>query len=182
MLITEGLGSTSMPMNSPNGCRQSLCLQGELQLPPASWGDSSVLAGLSDPGSFQIIASALHPRKCEILPVSFMDGVSISLNPLKVLKICHPDLQSQTFWRHVLLLQDRHAAEPHRGFRHLTPWGQPLQLKLFSSLWVVYLGVCLTSLYHTSAPHSLFVVLSLYLWLLEIFSGRFWSFSSMVVL
>ena len=107
MLITEGLGSTSMPMNSPNGCRQSLCLQGELQLPPASWGDSSVLAGLSDPGSFQIIASALGPNVCEILWVSFKHEVPISHSPLGLLKVSPTGLKSQRSWGLLFLVQDR---------------------------------------------------------------------------
>ena len=33
---------------------------------------------MSDSGSFQIIASSLGPRACEILCVSFKSGVSIS--------------------------------------------------------------------------------------------------------
>ena len=45
-----------------NGCHQCLCPQSELQLPPASLGDSPRLAGGSDPASFQITASALDPE------------------------------------------------------------------------------------------------------------------------
>lgn len=44
-------------------------------LPPRG---SPGLAGMSDSGSFQIIASSLGPRACEILYVSFKSGVSIS--------------------------------------------------------------------------------------------------------
>ena len=71
MFITEKLGCTSIHMNSSNGCRQSLCLQGDPELPPASCNDSSVSAGMSDPGSFQITAYALHPRESEILSVLY---------------------------------------------------------------------------------------------------------------
>ena len=42
-----------------NGCHQCLCLPGECQLPPASPGDSPRLTSGSDPGLFQIPASAL---------------------------------------------------------------------------------------------------------------------------
>ena len=65
-----------------NGCRQSLCPQGELKLTPASPGDSPRSAGRFDPGSYQITASALGPRVCEILCVAFRSGVSISPSPL----------------------------------------------------------------------------------------------------
>ena len=49
-----------------NGCCQCLCLWGELQLPPASLGDSPGSAGRSDPGSYQMTASSLGPGACEI--------------------------------------------------------------------------------------------------------------------
>ena len=49
-----------------NGCHQCLCLKEEHQLPPASLKGSPRSAGRSDPGSFQITASALGPRAFEI--------------------------------------------------------------------------------------------------------------------
>ena len=64
------LASTHVPMvgHTPhNGCCQCLCPQGELQLPPASPKGSPRSAGRSDPGSFQMTASALVARACEIL-------------------------------------------------------------------------------------------------------------------
>ena len=50
-----------------DGCQQHLCPQDETQLPPASLGGSPRSAGGFDPGSFQISASALGPRACELL-------------------------------------------------------------------------------------------------------------------
>ena len=66
---------------SQNRCCQCLCPQGELQLPPASPGDSPGSAGGADPGSFQITASALDLRAREILCAPFKSGVSISHSP-----------------------------------------------------------------------------------------------------
>ena len=57
-----------------NGCHQSICPQGELQLPPPSLRGSPGLAGRSDPGLFQI-TSILGPRACEILCAPFKSGV-----------------------------------------------------------------------------------------------------------
>ena len=62
--------------SSPNSCCQCLCPQGELQLPPASLRGSPRSAGGSNPGSFQITASVLGPRACEILCVPFKSEVS----------------------------------------------------------------------------------------------------------
>ena len=53
--------------HSSQGLLQCLGPQGELQLPPASSKGSSRSAGRSDPGSFQMTASALVTRACEIL-------------------------------------------------------------------------------------------------------------------
>ena len=78
------LTSTSVPtieLAARNGCHQRLCPQGELQLPPASPRDSPRSAGRSDPGSFQITASALGPGACEILRASFKAEVCTSLSP-----------------------------------------------------------------------------------------------------
>ena len=51
--------------------------QGESQLSPASLGGSPRSAGGFDPGSFQMTTSALGPRVCESLDVSFKRGVSL---------------------------------------------------------------------------------------------------------
>ena len=102
-----------------NGCRQCLFPQGDLQLSPASPGDSPRSAGRSDPGSFQITASSLGPRACEILYVPFKSLVSISHNPLGLLKASPADQQSQTFWGLVFLVQDPQARELDVGLRPL---------------------------------------------------------------
>ena len=50
-----------------NGLHECLCLQGELQLLPASLGGSPISASGSDSGSFQVTASALGLGVCDIL-------------------------------------------------------------------------------------------------------------------
>ena len=89
-------------------------------------GDSLGSAGRSDPGSFQIPASALGPGAREILCAPFTSGLSVSHSPLVVLKVGPTDPQ---------------------GF--LTPWGEPVWL-FFSHLWVTYGGMCLD--YTASLP------------------------------
>lgn len=71
---------------------------GELQLPPASLENSLRSAGRSDPGSFQITASALAPSVCEILCESFKSRVFISPSPVRFLKVSLTGIHSQTFW------------------------------------------------------------------------------------
>ena len=70
---------------------QCLHSQHELQLLP----DSPRSAGGSDPGSSQIIVSALGCRVCEILCMPFKSEVSISLSPLGLPKVSPTGLQSQ---------------------------------------------------------------------------------------
>lgn len=60
-----------------NGFCQSLCPQGDLQLPPAFLGDCLRSTGWSDPGSYQMTASAWGPGMCEILCAAFNIEVSI---------------------------------------------------------------------------------------------------------
>ena len=79
------LASTSVHVEGrapQKGCCPCLCPQGELQLPPASLGDSPRSAARSDPGYFQITAFALGPRACEILCVPYKSAISISQSPL----------------------------------------------------------------------------------------------------
>ena len=92
-----------------NGCCWHLCPQGELQLPPASLGGSPGLAGGSDPGSFQISASALGLRVCEILCAPFKSGVPIPHSPLGLLNVSPAGLQGQMFWGLIFPLQDPRA-------------------------------------------------------------------------
>ena len=70
-----------------NGFCQCLRLQGELQLLPASLGDSLRSECRSDPGSFQMTASALGPNACEVLCEPVKSGVSISHRPLALLNV-----------------------------------------------------------------------------------------------
>ena len=49
--------------------------------------DSPRSTGRSEPGSFQMTASALDPRVCEIVCVPFENGVSISHSLLDLLKL-----------------------------------------------------------------------------------------------
>ena len=77
----------------PSGCAH-VCAQDELQLPPASPGDSPRSAGGSDPGSLEITASALGRGACETLHVCCK---SESLCPTALLKLSPVGFQSQTF-------------------------------------------------------------------------------------
>ena len=111
-----------------NGFHQCLCPQGELKLPLASPGDSPKSAGCSDPGSFQIIASALCPGVCEILCAPFKNRVSIFHSTLALSRVSPAGLQSQMFWGLIFLVQDPQTGEPNVGFRPFAPWRGPLQL------------------------------------------------------
>lgn len=75
-----------------NGCYQNLCPQ-VTQLPPLSLGDSPRSAGGSDPGSFQITASALAPWVCEICVHPLRKETFISYSPLSVLNVSPTGLQ-----------------------------------------------------------------------------------------
>ena len=140
------------------------------QFPPASLGGSPKLAGGSDPCSFQFIASVLGPRVCEILCAPFKSGVFISYSPLVHLKESTAGLQSRKFWGLVFLMR-----KPNVGFRSLAPWGESLQLKLFSCLWVAHLGVRVLTIlhFHLSFPScgSFFIFLvveDLFCWILVV--------------
>ena len=117
-------GSTS----SSNFCHQHVCPQGELQLSPASPGVSPRSANGSDPGSFQITASALGLRSCEILCVPYKNRIFVSYRPPDLLYVSPASLQGQTFWGCFFLVQDPRAGEPNVGFRSFDPWLEPLQL------------------------------------------------------
>lgn len=74
-------------------------------------------AGRSDLGFYQITASALDPRVCEILYEPFKSKVSIA--PALLAPESKP-LQSQCPW----------AVEHELGIRQLTPLGEPLVIIL----------------------------------------------------
>ena len=98
-----------------NGCNQCLCPQGELQLPPASPGDSPGSACGSDPGSFQMTASALGLGACEILCVPFKSGVSVSHSLLALPEVSPSGLKRKVFWELVFLEQDPQLGSPVWG-------------------------------------------------------------------
>ena len=64
-------------------------------------------------------ASALGPRGYEILCVPFKSGVSVSPNPLWLLKLIPEGLQSQAFQALVFPGQDPWAGESSLGLRLL---------------------------------------------------------------
>ena len=108
------LASTSVHViewGPPNGSHQCLCPQGELQLLSDSLGDCPRLAGRSDPGSFQITASALGHRACETLCVPFKSWVSISYSPVGLPKVNPTGFQSQMLWGFTCLVQDSWAGQ-----------------------------------------------------------------------
>ena len=100
--------------------------QGESQLLSASAGGSPRSASESDQGSFQITASALGIRVCEILYEPFKS--SISFSPPVLLYTSPTGFQRQTVWGFIFLMQDLQARKPDVGLRLFTPWGEPLQL------------------------------------------------------
>ena len=91
----------------PKWLLQCLHPQVESQLPPAS-----LVGGVlqnhngSDIGPLLITASALVPRECEILCVSFESGVFIFLRLTTLPKVNSTGLQSQKFWRFIFPPQD----------------------------------------------------------------------------
>ena len=101
---------------------------GRTPIASASSGDSPTSASGSDPGSFQITASALGPGVCEILWVPFMSGISISHSSLPLWKLSPAGFQSQIFWGLIFLVPDPWAGDLSAGLRPLAPWGEALQL------------------------------------------------------
>ena len=82
----------------PDFCCQCLCPQGKFQLLPDSLGGFLILASESDLGFFQITASALGLRVCEILCAPFKSGIFVSYSPPTL--FANPaGLQSQIFYR-----------------------------------------------------------------------------------
>ena len=94
----------------------------------ASPGHSLRSASESDPGSFQITASALGLETCEILCKLLKSRVSVFYSPQSLLYASSADLQSWMFWALVLLGQNPQAGVPTVGLGPLTPWREPLQL------------------------------------------------------
>ena len=132
---------------------------------PASPGGSPRSAGGSDPGSFQITASALSPGVCEILCVPFESGVSISHSPLPLLKVSPTDLQSQ-MWG---LLSQCKTQAWRAG---CGPWTPCSLRRTYSIVVVLPPVVCLPGdmgFYYTMSPP----LVPIFLWfLLYFFSCR----------
>ena len=109
------LANTSVLMvawTTQNGFHQCRYPQGELHLPPISLGSSPILAGRSDPGSFQITSSSLSPGACEILCMPLKTGVLISHSPLALWEVIPTGLQSQLFWGLIFPVQAPWAEDP----------------------------------------------------------------------
>ena len=66
-------------------------------MPSATPGDSLGIAGRFDPVTYQVTASALGSRACEILYVPFKSEVSISPSPMELSEISPTGLHSQMF-------------------------------------------------------------------------------------
>ena len=92
--------------NKLEGCHHHLCPQGESQLLPSSLGGPLRSASGCDAGFFQITASALGVRKCEILFLPFKSRVSISYTLLAFPKASPTGLLSHTFWGLIFPVQD----------------------------------------------------------------------------
>ena len=85
-------------MSSPKWLPPASILQGESLMLPTSPEGSPRSASGSDPGSFQITASVLGLRVCEILCVPCKNGISVSYSPLAILKTSPIGVQIQVFW------------------------------------------------------------------------------------
>ena len=95
------LSSTSVLMveqTLQNGCHQCLFPQRKSHWPPASLRGSLRSASVSDPSFYQIIASALGLKACEILHVLFNIKVSVSYSLPAPLYESPTGLQSKMFW------------------------------------------------------------------------------------
>ena len=108
-----------------NGCCQCLCPQDELKLPPASPGGSPRSAGGSDPGFFQITASALGPGD---FVWALYEWHLYFPQPSDFPKVSPTGLQSQAFWGLIFLVQDPWSGKLHVGLRPIASSREPLQL------------------------------------------------------
>ena len=110
-----------------NCCCQCLCPQGKFQLLSDSLGSFLISASESDLGSFQITASVLGLRVCEILCAPFKSGIFVSYSPPSLLYASPAGLQSQIFCRLIFSVQDPPPPPPGGELRSHAPWGDPLQ-------------------------------------------------------
>ena len=82
-----------------------------MQLLPAFLGYSPGSVGRSDPGSYQITASAWVPEHVRFY-VHPLTVKSFFPSSFALLKVSPAGLQSQVFWRLIFLVQDPWAGEP----------------------------------------------------------------------
>ena len=108
---------------SQNFCCQCPCPHGEPQLPPASTGDSPILAGRSGSVLQGHCSFPLGPDTHTTLCVPSKNGVSVSPSPVEVLQSNLASLHSLILWEFLLLLLDPQVAKPDAGLRSFTPVG-----------------------------------------------------------
>lgn len=86
-----------------SGCHQQLYSQGDVQLLPTFLGDSPGSAARSDPGSYQITASAWAPEHVKFY-VHPLTVKSFFPSSFALLKVSPAGLQSQVFWKFIFLV------------------------------------------------------------------------------
>lgn len=133
---------------------------------PPLWGGVLQSHNGSDIGPFLIAASALVPRVCEILCVSFESEVFICLRLTTLPKVNSAGLQSQKFWRFIFPPQDPQVGE----------WGSMLGLdpsllgeNLYSCNYSPIHGSptwgYVTQLYYVPTPTTHLVVVPCYIFI-----------------
>ena len=133
--------------------------------------------------SFKVLPLCKDSEHVRFLCAPFKSRVLFSYSPLALPYASPAGLQSLAFRGLITPVQDPQAGEPNAGLRPLTPWGEPLQLWLFSCLWIA----CPRGMNLDSTVSPLLLPISLW-FLLCIFScGKsfllvFRSFSSIVAL
>ena len=93
---------------------------------PVSAGDPPVLAGGSNPGSYEVTAFPLGPGGHKILCVTTESGVSVCPSIVEFLESNPIGLHSQMLWGLLLPMPNPQAREPGVGLRTFTPVGEPL--------------------------------------------------------
>ena len=83
---------------------------------------------MSDSGFFQITASSLSPRACEILYHLRVESLFLTAIYLGFPKVSSSGLQSQMFRGLIFLVQEPWHVVPDMWLSPLAPLGGPLQL------------------------------------------------------
>lgn len=81
------------------------------------------------------LLSNYYPALGEILCVPLRIEFFVSYSPMALLNASSTSVQRQMFWKFIFLVQDLQVGEPIVGLWSLSPWGESLQLWLFSHLW-----------------------------------------------